>query len=372
MPKIFHVAPALSIGGAEMFLASISNQLQQDGVSQRLISLSDANPAAYAFDPSIGLTVLPRKSKMDLSPLRKLHDLISTERPAIIFCLNFFSYAFCRLAARGSDRDSRYIISYHSTIHLSKKDHVFHKLFCRMVRSKDRVIMVSQNQADYTVQHYPLDPARVEVIHNGVDTGYWHPAESSDDRNRIRERYGIPTQARVIIMTASFRVEKNHAEAVKALGLLHARGMTDTYLLLVGDGVTKADTEGRAKEAGLSDHIRFTGSQKDVRPFLRSSDLFTLTSNGVETFSIAALEAMSCGLPCVLTDIGGASEMIEPGINGALCGTDAEDIAAKWASVLGQQLPAPRIHAYIRERFDKDRMMDAYRKAFGLPTTSAS
>jgi glycosyltransferase involved in cell wall biosynthesis len=366
MSKIFHVAPALSIGGAEMFLASICNTLKQDGISQRLISLSDSNPLRYAFDQDIPMTILPRKGKLDFSPLSKLRGYVSHERPDIIFCLNFFSYAFCRVAAFGADTDSRYIISYHSTIHLSRKDHLFHKLFCRMVRNKDKVIMVSANQAEYTIRHYALDPARVAVIHNGVDTHYWHPPDAGSGRKGTRERYGIPENAKVIIMTASFRPEKNHAEAVKALGIVHGKGLKDTYLLLVGDGATRAETEALATSAGLADHIRFTGAQKDVRSFLWCSDLFTLTSNGVETFSIAALEAMSCGLPCVLTDIGGASEMITPGLNGALCQTNAADIADKWAAVLGQGLSADRIHGHIRERFDKDRMMDAYRNAFGI------
>jgi glycosyltransferase involved in cell wall biosynthesis len=356
----------MSIGGAETFLASLTKEFHHVGVDQHLISLSNRNPLAYAFDDNIAKTILARKNKFSIEPARKLRRIMKNERPQIIFCLNFFSYAFCRIASWGADTGSDYIISYHSTIHLNRKDHFLHKLYIGFLRRKDRVIMVSTNQAEYTSRKYHLDPKQISVIHNGVDTSYWHPPSTDFKKEKAKDDLGIPTDSPVIIMTASFRKEKNHIAAVEALQILHRQGNSKPYLLLIGDGETRKEVESASRGSTVSAYVKFTGAQKDVRHYLWCSDLFTLTSNGVETFSIAALEAMACGLPCVLTDIGGASEMVFSGINGELCSTDPIDIASKWSKVLDQRYSAIHIHEWIMNKFEKTKMIASYQEEMDI------
>jgi glycosyltransferase involved in cell wall biosynthesis len=112
--------------------------------------------------------------------------------------------------------------------------------------------------------------------------------------------------------------------------------------------------------------VKFAGLQSDLRPFYWSSDLFTLTSTNVETFSVAALEGMACGLPAVLTDIGGASEMIDPDINGLLTGTSDEAIAAAWNKALSGEYSKEKIHKYIDENFNAEKMISRYAKMMDL------
>ncbi len=68
----------------------------------------------------------------------------------------------------------------------------------------------------------------------------------------------------------------------------------------------------------MQDDIRVTGFQNDVRPYISLCDCMVLTSHSVETFSIAALESMAMGKPVVMTNIGGASEQVDNGVNGFL------------------------------------------------------
>jgi len=84
----------------------------------------------------------------------------------------------------------------------------------------------------------------------------------------------------------------------------------------------------------------------------------------VETFSIAALEAMSCGLPAVITDIGGAREMIIEGENGYLSATDEGSLAKNWGKALNRNFDPQGIHALIAEKFDAKLMVKEYKKYF--------
>ena len=254
------------------------------------------------------------------------------------------------------------MISYHSTIHVTRKEHLLHKLYALLLTKEDYIITVSANQAKYTAEKYSISPAKFTTIHNGINLQYWHPSPDDSARNNIRRQYNIDPDAKVIVMTAALRVEKNHLGAVKALQLLHNVYGQKAYLLMVGDGIMHEAIRKLVGDLNLQDYVKITGMQKEVRPFYWASDLFTLCSTSVETFSIAALEAMGCGLPGVLTDIGGASEMIKKGLNGQLCEAEENDIAQKWAAVLSGNYSKQDIHMFARDNFSAEKMLAEYRK----------
>ncbi len=361
-PKILYITPALSVGGAEKFLILLSNSLVPEKEKQIVVSLKAVNTLQHELDNKIDFITLPRKNKFDLKPILKLRRLIKLQQPEIIFCINFYSYLVSRCAMFGLPTKATRIISYHSTIHVTRKEHLLHKLYAFLLTKKDAIVTVSTNQAKYTTEHYGIPPTKFTTIHNGIDLQYWRPSPDDSDRLRIRETYAIPFEAKVIVMTAALRIEKNHVGAVKALHLLHTVYNQKAYLLMVGDGVMKDEIIKLARELNLEDYVKITGMQKEVRPFYWASDLFTLTSTSVETFSIAALEAMGCGLPSVLTNIGGATEMVRDGLNGYICGLDEQDIAQKWSTALNNNFSRNSIHAFTRDNFSSEKMLGEYRK----------
>jgi glycosyltransferase involved in cell wall biosynthesis len=104
------------------------------------------------------------------------------------------------------------------------------------------------------------------------------------------------------------------------------------------------------------------GNSNDVRKYYSIADAFTLTSSS-ETFSLAALEAMAYGLPCALTDVGGANEMIDENINGKLMRVnDIESISNSWHHVLNNGYNKTTIRNYVKNNFDSKNMLDAYIK----------
>ncbi len=368
--KILYVSAGLPVGGAEKFLISLANSLTGETAKQVVVSLSNNNQVQHEFDPSIDIHVFPRAGKYDTKPLADLRNLVATLKPDIIFCINFFPFAFVKLATFGLAGKRRIICSYQSTIHPTRREHLLHKMYVKMVGRKDFVIMTSRNQEKYTLQHYPIPASRFITITNGVDMNHWTTDAAGTAKKEIRAKHGIPESAKVIILAATFRPEKNHFGAIRALEIVHGTYGIKPYLLLVGAGPLFEEVKKAAAQSKVSAYIVFAGKQSDMRPYYWSSDIFTLTSNAIETFSFAAQEAMGCGLPCVMTDIGGASEMIEVGKTGYLCETSDAMIAEGWKKACETSFSKEYILAYARKNFDLNTMLNQYREELAIHTTA--
>jgi N-acetyl-alpha-D-glucosaminyl L-malate synthase BshA len=144
-------------------------------------------------------------------------------------------------------------------------------------------------------------------------------------------------------------------------------------LVLVGDGPERESTERHAEALGVEARVEFVGDQEYIADLLPAADVFLLPSQH-ESFGLAALEAMSCGVPVVGSRIGGLPEVIEHEQTGFLC--DPNDVDCMKAIVLGlfkDDTLRRRIGQAARERaerlFNRDRIVaqyvDVYRRLLG-------
>lgn len=359
--KVVFTIHGLGVGGAEKFLVSLVNSLDQDRFDCTLISYSESNPIQGELNKSVGFHAFGRKSKFDLNPLKRTRKLIETINPDVSFSVGFFSFSLLHLSTLFLKNPIKRFISYHTTIPRSSMDNILMKLYLKFLRKNDKIIGVCQNQIDYTSKTYKIDKSRLTFIYNGVDVNHWRRAHNFAEKIEVRDKLSIPYTAKVIIMTAAFRIEKNHVGAIEAFKKLRETLSEDVYLLLVGDGPLKTSIMEMVDDFDLKDRVIFTGKIEDVRPYYWSADLFALTSIGVETFSIAALEAMACGLPGVLTNIGGANEMIYDGVNGFLSSTDSTDIFIKWKKCLENNFSNSEISEVTAQKFDLISMIQRYK-----------
>ena len=135
------------------------------------------------------------------------------------------------------------------------------------------------------------------VVPNTISAGRF--AFDVADRCRIRRRLGFGDQALVIGHTGRFTYLKNHEGLIGMFAQLRKR-RSDSFLLLVGDGPTRAHCLALARRLGVADWILFAGEQEDVAAHLSAMDVFVLPSH-CEGFSISLLEAQANGLPCVVS-----------------------------------------------------------------------
>ena len=169
--------------------------------------------------------------------------------------------------------------------------------------------------------------------------------------------------------------EKRHKDAIEALAILNKNRITDkVHLLIVGGGEADkiAMLKNRVHQLGLNDHVHFLGSQQDVRLYYKAASLFTLTSES-ETFSLAALEAMAFGLPAVVTNVGGAAEMITDYENGFLVSPrDPEKIADGWKKALSHPFDSSAIRKQVVDYFSIDQMVNNYLQVFSTIVNQSS
>lgn len=195
----------------------------------------------------------------------------------------------------------------------------------RTLGAIDQIISVSPALTErYRVAGLP--PSRLAVIPNGVDLARFRPA-APGDRSRLRQTLGLPPHAFVITFVGFFSRDKAPDCLVEAWCRLREGGEPSLVLVLIGatdlravevDGELVAEVKARVRAAGAERDVHFVERTHDVPGWLRASDVFVLPSRR-EGLPNALLEAMACGVPCVVSRLPGVTDaVIDDGVNGLL------------------------------------------------------
>jgi len=177
-----------------------------------------------------------------------------------------------------------------------------------------KLCTVSEAIRAYVVPDLGVNPQRVETIINGV-TAVSNPLESGHALSTSFEDKSF-----VMCFVGRLAPEKNLLFLLSIMpDLLDA--VPGARLLIVGDGSERNALQAYCLELGITDSVQFFGFQPEPQNFLRQAKVFVLPSQ-YEGISIALLEAQSAGLPAVVTDVGGNSEIVKSGENGFLVPLD--------------------------------------------------
>jgi glycosyltransferase involved in cell wall biosynthesis len=178
-------------------------------------------------------------------------------------------------------------------------------------------------------RHYGVSADKCSVISNGVDTEMFFPLNSAD-RLSSRRAWGVADDAFVALFVGHEFERKGLAAALEALCDLP----TDVVLWVVGGSALSVTRwRQRADSMGLGNRVRFFGSRADVVDFYRRADVFVLPS-AFEASPLVSLEAMSSGLPCLLSAGAGGEQYLRVGHNGFRVDS-AADIAKQVARLRG-------------------------------------
>jgi N-acetyl-alpha-D-glucosaminyl L-malate synthase BshA len=190
-------------------------------------------------------------------------------------------------------------------------------------------------------------PEEPEVIPNFVDTDRFSPAA---DRGALRALFpGRDLEGvRALCHASNFRPVKRPLDLIRIFAVVRER--MPAVLVLAGDGPELPRVQAEVERLGLAREVAFTGPLRNLPPLLRACDLFLLPS-AHESFGLAALEAMSCGMPVVGARTGGLPEVVEDGVTGLLATPgDAEAMGAMALRILGDEPLHARLSRAARDR----------------------
>jgi glycosyltransferase involved in cell wall biosynthesis len=160
---------------------------------------------------------------------------------------------------------------------------------------------------------YGFPAEKISVIPNGVDTGVFTPA--GERKAELRRELDLPLDMPVVLYCGRLQAGKGLDVLLGAWpGVAEASRSIKPRLIIAGDGPM---AERLMNDYGRMETVRFVGWKRNTLEYLQAADIFVLPSFG-EGMPNALLEAMSCGLPCVTTAIGGIRDIVTDGVNGVL------------------------------------------------------
>ncbi len=202
------------------------------------------------------------------------------------------------------------------------------------IEQSDGVTAISTYLRNRTREAFAVN-SEIEVIRNFVNCDVY--IRNPELVAAMRPRFAEPAtankpQERLLVHLSNFRPVKRIQDVVQVFARV-AKAMP-ARLMLIGDGPDRSVAEYLARENNVQDRIHFVGKQDNVNELLPLADLMLMPSE-MESFGLAALEAMACSVPSIATRVGGVPELIQDGHNGLLFDVgDTESMSAAAISLL--------------------------------------
>jgi glycosyltransferase involved in cell wall biosynthesis len=326
----------LAVGGSERKITRLANRLKEEGTAVSLACLHGEYTLESTIRRDVPVHKLERRGKFSFRALWKLRRLIQRERPATVVAVNLYQAMYVAAAMLLLPQRPRTVALVNTSTFRGKR---LMKRFYQFVLTRfDHTVHGCQAQRAYW-QFSARTTDKSTVIYNGVDAAHFEPVVAFEAAKRLREKLGVKPSGLLIGTVGRLAPEKNQEVLLQTLRRLRV-ARVDAHLVIAGDGPLREHLQRRAASLEVADRISFIGELEDVRPVLAAMDVFVLPSLAVESFSNAALEAMSMCRPVILSDIGGAREMIDDGVEGYV--VSPTELAARLPALIAALYAEPR------------------------------
>lgn len=369
--KILHVITDLNTGGAEMSLYRLLSCIDRTMYASQVVSLIPVGGVGDKIR-ELGIPVFTLNMKPgqpSVSALLKLTNRMRNERFDIIQTWLYHADLLGLLAAKGAGINNVAWNIRNSYIDMSK----YHRMsgivlkVCAWLSEWPQAVVCNSRAGKDFHASINYHPKRWVLIPNGIDLSEYKP--DSLARLSVRQELGIAPDALLIGLAARYDPMKDHANFLKAAALL-ARSGLDAHFIMAGQDVKpdNQDLSGIVDQEGLSGRVHMLGRRSDMPRLYAALDVFSLTSLFGEGFPNVIAEAMACGVPCAVTDVGDSALIV--GETGRVVPSrDPKALASAWAGILGLSLEerealGKSARGRIASLFSIEKMVAAYAQLY--------
>lgn len=357
--RVLQLIESSETGGAEAVFAELCARLAPPQHSVTAAVLYEGWLVDHLRSRGIAPVLVPtRAGGLDVPLLRGIRRLVRDHRIDLVHAHLFTTSVYAGAACIGLGVPV--VATFHGTMDVDAGDWAKRLKWAALNRTATRTVFVSAALRDHFLRQGLARQDRSIVIHNGIDLARFR----AGDRQRARDRLGLPHDSFVIGCVGDLRPSKDYATMLAAVSRLPTTGrqvrtvVAGTHTALLPELIAQRDA------LGLGATVEFIGHRSDVAELLPAFDIY-LTTSVSEGFSLTVVEALATGLPVVATRSGGPEEILEDGVTGVLVPPgDAARIAEAVQAIRTQPTTAARLAAAgtaaARQRFSIETMLAAY------------
>lgn len=345
---------ALAEKGHEIHFITYSQPVRL-GVMKRNIRYHEVNVSEYP------LFLYP---PYELVLASKMVDVVKYEKLDLLHVHYAIPHASAAITAKQVLAEEGINVPVITTLHgtditLLGKDASFEPVISFAINKSDAVTAVSQSLRLDTYKLFGIN-REIEVIPNFINTEKFEFPQ----REALRQEYA-PDGEKIIVHISNFRPVKRILDVIEVFARVQEE--IPSKLIFVGDGPERSKAEALTREKELCENVIFLGNVKNPAEALSVADIFLLPSES-ESFGLAALEAMACGVPVISTNTGGLPEVNRHGVTGMMSNVgDVEDMAKNTKYLLQDDQRLAKFGAKARERaleFSIDRILPQYEQLY--------
>ncbi|HEX4632717.1 MAG TPA: glycosyltransferase [Gemmatimonadales bacterium] len=358
--KVLQMVLDLEAGGLERLVADLVRGIDRSRFDVELLALSHLGREAEGLEAVAPVHTCRSLPLISLVWPRRVATAIRHIAPDIVHSHSGVWYKASRAARLAgvprvihTDHGRRHVPDY-------RRDRFFDR---KSARRTDIVVAVSDPLARHMANGL-VDPAKVRVIRNGVDTKTFAP---HPDDGVLRAAWGIAPGRPVITTIGRFDPIKRYDLMIEAFAHLVKTGdwPAAPALVIAGEGPDEGLLRHRMAEVGLSaDDVKLPGWVRNVHPLLALTTVFSLSSESEGT-SVSLLEAMSAGICPVVTNVGGNGQVLGEALQHRLVPFgDARAMADAWRVALADPAARERDAGAARRRVEDVYSLDAMVRAY--------
>src|SRR5215210_3693150 len=313
-------------GGSGIVGSELGRELANRGHNVHFISsmlptrLTELNERVHFHEVEMMSYPLFEHQPYDLALATKMATVARAEKLDLLHVHYAIPHSISAILARESIKQKRYvpvITTLHGTdITLVGADRSYLPITRYGLQQSDGVTAVSKFLQKATIETFDFDD--VEVIPNFICGCHYKHLVDSPLRDEL-----APNGEKLLVHVSNFRAVKRPVDCVEILAKVKAKG-GKAKLIMVGDGPERSACYYRAEQLNVKDETIFVGKQANIADYLGIADVFLLPSE-LESFGLAALEALACEVPVIATRIGGIPEVVTDSETGFL--SDVGDVA---------------------------------------------